>query len=81
MPDFAQYTINEIYVRPDFYYKEGNVCVFCDGTPHDEYLLKEQDKDKRNALRNKGYDVVVYHYKDSLDDLVKKRSDIFYKVK
>ena len=81
LPDYAQYTINEIYVRPDFYYKEGNVCVFCDGTPHDEYLLKEQDKEKRNALRNKGYDVIVYYYKDSLDDLVKKRNDIFYKVK
>ena len=30
LPDSPQYTINDIYVRPDFYYKEGNVCVFCD---------------------------------------------------
>jgi very-short-patch-repair endonuclease len=81
LPDSAQYTINDIYVKPDFYYKEGNVCVFCDGTPHDEHNVKESDKSKRQALINKGYDVVVYYYRDSMEDLIKQRSDIFYKVK
>lgn len=81
LPDKAQYSVDGIYVKPDFYFKEGNVCVFCDGTPHDEQLIKEQDRSKREALINKGYDVVIYYYRDSLDDLIQKRSDIFYKIK
>jgi len=80
LPDSAQYDVSGIYVMPDFYYKDGNACIFCDGTPHDEYAVKEQDNEKRTALTNKGYDVVVYYYKDKLEDLVNKRSDIFYKV-
>src|SRR5690606_12343193 len=47
LPDIAQYSINDMYIKPDFYYNEGNVCIFCDGTPHDENLIKEQDKQKR----------------------------------
>lgn len=81
LPDVAQYSVDDIYVKPDFYYEKGNVCVFCDGTPHDEMRVKEQDREKRKALDDKGYDVVVYYYRDSLDELVTKRSDIFYKVK
>lgn len=81
LPDEAQFSPDDLYVRPDFYYKNEKACVFCDGTPHDDKYIKEDDRNKREALRNKGYDVIEYYYKDKLEDLVRKRSDIFTKVK
>ncbi len=81
LPDEAQFNPLDLYVRPDFFYKNEMACIFCDGTPHDDKSVKEDDKKKREVLRNKGYDVIEYYYKDSLEDLVKRRSDIFKKVK
>lgn len=81
LPDYAQYDIPDIYVKPDFYYKDENAVIFCDGTPHDNPEIKRQDQAKRDALINKGYDVIVYYYKDSLDELVKKRNDVFKRVR
>jgi len=80
LPDVAQKTINEIYCKPDFFYKPDKV-VFCDGTPHDRNDVKENDIKQRRALQNQGYDVIVYNYRDKLEDLVYKRSDIFIKIK
>lgn len=79
LPDIAQPRIENMYVRPDFLYKP-NICIFCDGTPHDENCIMEDDTEKRNALKNAGYQVLVWYYKDSLDEFVAKRPDIFKKV-
>lgn len=80
LPDVAQPTIPNTYVRPDFLYKP-NVCVFCDGTPHNIDQVREDDSEKRQVLKNAGYQVLVWHYLDSLDDFVAKRPDVFKKVK
>lgn len=61
LPDEAQYNVPQIYVKPDFYYSDSKTCVFCDGTPHDEDRVKEHDKEIRQQLINKGYDVFVYY--------------------
>ena len=80
LPDDAQRRVNGIYSQPDFYYKPG-IHVFCDGSPHDdpENILK--DTTIRDVIRNSGEEVVIYYYKDSLEELISKRSDIFKKVK
>jgi len=81
LPDEAQPIIPDMYVRPDFMYKP-NICIFCDGTPHDDPVVKKDDIDKRNALINSGkYQVLGWYYKDSLEDLVDSRPDIFKQVK
>jgi very-short-patch-repair endonuclease len=80
LPDEAQPKVANMYVRPDFYYKP-NVMIFCDGTPHDENLVQEDDSEKRAALKNAGYQVLAWYYKDSLEDFVAKRPDLFKKVK
>ena len=80
LPDEAQPHIPNMYVRPDFLYKP-NICVFCDGTPHDENSVKEDDMEKRNALKAAGYQVLTWYYMDSLDEFVGKRPDIFKKVR
>ncbi len=81
LPDQAQVEIPGIYVKPDFFYQKENACIFCDGTPHDNPEIKRQDTLKREALLNAGYDVVTYYYKNSLEDLIKIRNDIFINIR
>jgi hypothetical protein len=87
LPDEAQRRIPGLYCQPDFYYAAGPgknalpVHVFCDGTPHDSDPTKERDRQQREAIYDLGQDYVVYYYKDSLDQLVAGRPDIFRKVR
>lgn len=80
LPDTAQERTDGIYSQPDFFY-EPDVWVFCDGTPHDQLDVKEQDKKIRDAIRNRGEQVWVYYYKDNLADKIAERGDIFKKVR
>ncbi len=80
LPDEAQPHIPNMYVRPDFLFKP-NICIFCDGSPHDKDTVKEDDMEKRNALKAAGYQVLTWYYMDSLDEFVGKRPDIFKKVR
>jgi superfamily II DNA/RNA helicase len=80
LPDEAQPKVEAMYVRPDFYYKP-NVFIFCDGTPHDDPEIKNDDIAKRSALKNAGYQVLSWYYKEALDEFIAKRPDIFKNVK
>lgn len=80
LPDLAQPEIDDLYVRPDFFY-EPNIYVFCDGTPHDDETVKMEDNKKRKALVASGKRVIVWYYKDCLATLIKKYSAIFKKVR
>ncbi len=80
LPDEAQPNIPKMYVLPDFLYKP-NVCIFCDGTPHDEKQVMEGDKAKREALKTAGYQVLSWYYKEPLDAFMARRPDIFKPVK
>lgn len=79
-PDEAQPKVDQMFVRPDFFYKP-NVFIFCDGTPHDNPNVKKDDIEKREALKNAGYQILSWYYKDSLDEFIAKRPDIFKTVK
>lgn len=81
LPDTAQKHIDGIHCVPDFYYKESNTVIFCDGSPHDREDVKKRDREQRSALRNLGYDVITYYYQDKLESLITNRPDIFYPVK
>ncbi len=80
LPDDAQRTVPGIYVKPDFYY-DPNIWVFCDGPPHDDPAQKKRDRDLRRAIMDRGDQVIEYYYKDDMEGLVKKRPDIFKKVR
>jgi len=80
LPDAAQKRTRDIYSQPDFFY-EPDIHVFCDGTPHDHPEVKKRDNEIRQAVRNKGEQVFVYYYKDNLEEIIAKRSDIFIKVR
>jgi hypothetical protein len=80
LPDAAQKGVPGIYVRPDFFY-EPDTWVFCDGSPHDESSVMDDDASKRDLIRKIGDEVIVYHYKDDLPALVARYPDIFKKVR
>lgn len=80
LPDAAQKRTRDIYSQPDFFY-EPDIHVYCDGTPHDHPDVKKRDNEIRQAVRNKGEQVFVYYYKDNLEEIIAKRSDIFIKVR
>ncbi len=80
LPDAAQKRVEGLYIQPDFYY-EARIWIFCDGTPHDEFKVQEDDATKRQELIARGDEVWVYYYKDDLAAIVAARPDIFRKVK
>jgi superfamily II DNA/RNA helicase len=83
LPDKAQFNVPGCYVNADFIYKTsiGYTLVFCDGSVHDRPSVREEDLRKRQACRDSGYDVIEWHYRESLDSLVERRKDIFRKVR
>jgi superfamily II DNA/RNA helicase len=80
LPDAAQKRVDYLYTQPDFFY-EPNIWVFCDGSPHDQPSIKQEDQEIRQSIKGHGDQVIVYYYKDDLNDLVTRRADIFKKVR
>ncbi len=86
LPDDAQMNLSTsagYYVSGDFVYMDGDnieAIVFCDGSVHDEAGVQEDDRHKRQLLRDAGYDVIEWHYSELPDSLVKRRKDIFRKI-
>ena len=80
LPDAAQKRTPGIYSQPDFYY-EPRIWVFCDGSPHDRPDVQEADQRKRDEIRARGDEVIVYYYTDDLAELVARRPDVFRRVR
>jgi hypothetical protein len=79
LPDVAQPVVDNMFVRPDFFYNP-NIYIFCDGIHHDNADVRRDDMQKRAALSNAGYQVLSWHYTESLDEFIARRPDIFRKV-
>lgn len=80
LPDKAQPMFpGEYYVKPDFQYGD-RIVVFCDGTPHDLPEVREDDRNKREVLRNAGYIVLTWHYATPLEQFISENADIFTPV-
>jgi very-short-patch-repair endonuclease len=81
LPDYAQKTLSDYPCRPDFYYDDGYVCVFCDGSVHDETKQREEDQRVRADLLNKGYRIITIRYDRSLGEQIGENQDVFGIVK
>ncbi len=80
LPDEAQKHIQAPNCYPDFFY-DPNVCVFCDGSVHDEPNQIEKDRQIRSELIDLGYRVVVIRYDRDMIEQLSEYGDIFGKIK
>jgi very-short-patch-repair endonuclease len=86
LPDRAQVNLSAVtghFISADFLYNGNGMetLVFVDGSVHDAPEQKADDLNKRTILRDKGYDVIEWHYATDLNELTTRRKDVFRKVK
>jgi len=77
LPDQAQFDVPNYPARPDFYYEDDYICVFCDGSVHDQPQQKEQDERIRTDLTLKGYRMVVIRYDRPLNEQIAENAYVF----
>ena len=76
LPDYAQTKLQDVFVQPDFYYKQG-VCIFCDGSVHDVREVSRRDRETRQELADRGYRVVTIRYDRDLEEQLGEYPDVF----
>jgi hypothetical protein len=60
LPDRAQPLLSEFSTQPDFAYDDTKALIYVDGPHHQQKATKTMDENRRRALRDAGYKVVVF---------------------
>jgi ATP-dependent helicase YprA (DUF1998 family) len=76
LPDEAQKPISEPNCIADFFY-QPNICIFCDGSVHDDPQQQAKDANIRQELRNRGYRVIVIRYDQDLYQRIEELPEVF----
>jgi len=61
------------------FFCDPNICVFCDGTVHDEPAQAAQDRQLRSQLLGRGYRVLVLRYDQDLREQLARYPEVFGK--
>ncbi len=77
LPTHAQLLIEDCGTRPDFVYKKDYLAVYVDGPHHDYPDRQTRDREQEACLRDMGYTVVRFGYKDDWDALFRQYAAIF----
>ncbi|MFW5983262.1 MAG: helicase-related protein, partial [bacterium] len=80
LPNKAQVNLSSIantYASADFFYSDDKVLVFIDGNVHDREDVADADNAKRQALKNAGFTVIVWNYKEPIEDFLERNKHIF----
>lgn len=87
LPDKAQVELSGhlgFYISADFVFlntdKTIKSVIFCDGSVHDNNQVREDDSHKRTILRDRGIDVIEWHYSEPIPDLINRRKDVFRRL-
>ncbi len=76
LPDRAQEAIPEVRCIPDFFYTP-NICVFCDGSVHDELMQAARDREVRSELIAYGYRVLTIRYDRRIEEQLCAHEEVF----
>jgi very-short-patch-repair endonuclease len=81
LPDRAQFSMSDFFVRPDFGYGgDSPALVFIDGPHHESEHQLQIDDTKNRALREAGYEVIRFPKEQSLwAEIFNKYPDVFGK--
>lgn len=81
LPDQAQKQMSEngCYASADFFC-DPNICIFCDGSVHDNEDIQAQDREKRECLQRNGFKVLVWNYVTKVNDFVEENKNLFKPV-
>lgn len=81
LPDGSQsHPCADVAVQPDFYYEKETqlgVCVFIDGSQHDEPAQMAHDKEVNEQLGNKGFRVIRIRADKDMETQIRENQDIF----
>ena len=67
-PDDAQILIEAAGTQPDFIYSDDHVAIYVDGPHHDDPARAERDTVKTAAMRDLGWTVLRFGYRDDWEE-------------
>lgn len=80
LPSHAQYSVPDLYTRPDFYYQEEQTAIYVDGPPHDDLGQVREDGDITRRMQDVGYAVIRFHHKANWKEIFQHHPDIFGRI-
>jgi very-short-patch-repair endonuclease len=83
LPDMAQVNMSKYgcYTSADFIFEKERIAIFVDGSVHDPAPIVAEDDSKRECLERLGWEVLIWHYQQSVESFVQQYPHIFTKAR